>query len=294
MSVGGTRYAGVRWMLLATFLFTSLDATAKYLTAYYPVEQVVWARFFFHLLLLIAYLGWETTRAVKTQRLGLQLWRSGLMLVTNLLFFIAVRSLPLADVVAVMFVGPLLVTALSVPLLGERVGPRRWGAVLVGFVGAWIIVRPGSGVMQGLALLPLLAALTNALYTIATRKLSNQDSTMTTLLYTGLIGAVATSAYLPRVWVTPDALGWWLMLLVGALGALGHLAFIRALTISPPAALMPFSYLVLIWSTGYGYVLFDDIPDQQMLIGAAVVVASGLYVLHRERIVGYAAGSGDG
>ena len=117
--------SGVRWMLLATFLFTSLDATAKWLSQTYPVEQVVWARFFFHVLVLGVWLGPRIMAHLRTQRLWLQLFRSSLMLTTNFLFFVAVQSLPLADVLAVMFVGPLLVTALSVPLLGERVGPAR-------------------------------------------------------------------------------------------------------------------------------------------------------------------------
>ena len=285
----GATPTGIGWMLGATFLFTSLDATAKLLTGSYPVEQVVWARFFFHVLVLAVFLGPRLAVSLRTRRLGRQLVRSGLMLITNALFFFAVRTLPLADVVAVMFVGPLLVTALSVPLLGERVGPRRWAAVAAGFVGALIIVRPGSGVTEGVALLPLLAALTNALYTITTRQLRDTDPVMTTLLYTGLAGAVLTTAVVPFVWVAPDLTGWLQMALVGVLGALGHLAFIRALGMSPAAALMPFSYMVLVWATGYGFVLFGDLPDAMTVLGAAIVMGSGLYVLHRERALARAA-----
>ncbi len=277
--------SGVRWMLLATFLFTSLDATAKWLSQTYPVEQVVWARFFFHVLVLGVWLGPRIMAHLRTQRLWLQLFRSSLMLTTNFLFFVAVQSLPLADVLAVMFVGPLLVTALSVPLLGERVGPRRWAAVAVGFVGALIIIRPGAGALESVALLPLLAALTNAFYTITTRQLRDADPALTTLLYTGLVGAGVSTVVVPFSWTPPDLEGWVLMVLAGSLGAVGHLALIRALGLSPPAALMPLSYLVLLWSTGYGFVLFDDLPDRWTILGAGVVMASGLYVLHRERMV---------
>ncbi|MGK0172192.1 MAG: drug/metabolite transporter (DMT)-like permease [Gammaproteobacteria bacterium] len=275
---------GVYWMLLATLLFTSLDAIAKWLTQSYPVEQVVWARFFFHLVILGVYLGPRLVRSIRSSRLGLQLVRSALMLVTNVLFFMAVRTMPLADVVAVMFVGPLLVTALSVPLLGEQVGPRRWAAVAVGFAGALIIIRPGSEMLDGVAILPLCAAMTNALYTITTRQLRDVDPFMTTLLYTGLVGAGVSSMVVPFVWVAPDLRGWTLMVLAGTLGAGGHLAFIRALSISPPAALAPLSYSVLLWSTGYGYLLFGELPDSMTVFGAAIVMSSGLYVLHRERI----------
>jgi len=229
-------------------------------------------------------LGPRFVLTLRTHRLWLQLVRSALMLITNVLFFFAVRTLPLADVVAVMFVGPLLVTALSVPLLGERVGPRRWVAVSVGFVGALVIIRPGMGLMQGVALLPLLAALTNAFYTITTRQLRHTDSVVTTLLYTGMVGAVLSTIAVPFVWVSPGVFGWVLMVLAGVLGAGGHLALIRALGSSPPAALMPLSYLVLIWSAGYGYLIFGDLPDKMTVLGAGIVMASGLYVLHRERV----------
>lgn len=278
--------SGIAWILLATFLFTSLDATAKYLTQSYPVEQVVWARFFFHMAVLVVWLRGAFALYLRTGALWLQVLRSALMLITNVLFFFAVRTLPLADVVAVMFIGPLLVTALSSPLLGEYVGPRRWTAVVIGFIGALVIVRPGSGVVDGVALLPLLAAFTNALYTITTRRVSTVDPMMTTLVFTGLLGAIVSTAAMPLVWVTPDLPGWTLMVLAGVLGAFGHLAFIRALGKSSPATLAPFSYTVLVWSTGYGYLVFGDLPDMWTGVGAAIIVASGLYVFHRERVRG--------
>ena len=275
---------GIYWMLLATGLFTSLDATATYLALDYPVPQVLWARFAFHLVFVATFLGVRLSVTLRSQRLSLQLLRSLLMLITTGMFFYAVRALPLADVVAIMFVGPLFVTALSVPLLGDYVGPRRWVAVGIGFAGALVVVRPGSELMQGLAVLPVLAALSHALYTITTRQLANHDLPMTTLFYTAALGAVATSAIVPFFWVTPDMVGWLLMALLGFFGATGHLSLIKALGYASPVVVAPLTYASLIWSIGFGFVIFGDLPDAMTLLGAALIAASGMYVFHRERV----------
>jgi drug/metabolite transporter (DMT)-like permease len=275
---------GIYWMLVTTGLFTSLDATAKYLAQDYPVPQVLWARFAFHLLFVSAFLGVRLSVTLRSQRMGLQLARSLLMLVTTGLFFFAVKSLPLADVVSIMFVGPLFVTALSVPLLRDYVGPRRWAAVGIGFLGALVIVRPGSGIMHGLAMLPVLAAFSHALYTITTRQLANHDLPMTTLFYTAALGAVVTTAVVPFFWVTPSLSGWLLMALVGLFGAAGHLTLIKALSYASPVVVAPLSYLSLLWSIGFGFALFGHLPDTTTLLGAALIAASGIYVFHRERV----------
>jgi len=278
-------------MLLTTGLFTSLDATAKYLTQDYPVPQVLWARFTFHLLFVAVFLGVRLSVTLRSQHLSLQLTRSFLMLITTGMFFFAVSQLPLADVVAIMFVGPLFVTALSVPLLKDYVGPRRWTAVGIGFLGALVIVRPGSGIMSWLAVLPVLAAFSHALYTITTRKLANHDLPMTTLFYTAALGAIVTTAIVPFFWVTPDLSGWLLMALAGLFGAAGHLTLIKALGYASPVVVAPLSYLSLIWSIGLGFALFGDLPDTMTLVGAALIAASGMYVFHRERVRGEVAPS---
>jgi len=277
---------GIYWMLLTTGLFTSLDATAKYLTQDYPVPQVLWARFTFHLVFIAIFLGARLSVTLRSQRLRLQLTRSLLMLITTGMFFFAVRGLPLADVVAIMFIGPLFVTALSVPLLGDYVGPRRWAAVAVGFVGALVIVRPGSGLMHGLAILPVLAALSHALYMITTRQLANHDLPMTTLFYTAALGAVVTTAIVPFFWIMPDLKGWLLMAVLGLFGAGGHLTLIKALSYASPVIVAPLSYASLVWSTGIGFLLFGDVPDSMTILGAVLIAASGIYVFHRERIRG--------
>lgn len=275
---------GIYWMVLATVLFVCLDTTGKYLTQHYPVPQVVWARFAFHLLFVILILGRRIHRVVASHRLGLQILRSLFMLGANAFFFLGVRTLPLVDASSILFVAPLVVTALSVPLLGEGVGPRRWAAVLVGFAGAMIIIRPGPGILQSAAVLPLMAAFSFSFYQITTRVLSHSDGTMTTLLYTAVAGAVLTSAILPWNWHSPDSLGWVLMGLAGVFGALGQLALIKAIAVAPLGVIAPFNYLTLAWATVLGFVVFADLPDVQTIVGAAIIVSSGLYVLHREQV----------
>jgi len=275
---------GIAWMLLTMLLFVSMDATVKHLVHTYPVTQVAWARFFFHAILLAAVLGRRLPVTFATQRRGLQLLRSGLLLVTTLQFFGGLYFLPLADMTAIMQTAPIIVTALSLPLLGEHVGIRRWTGVAAGFAGALIIIRPGTEAMQFAALFPLGAATTFALYQITTRILSRTDATLNTLLYTPLLGTAAMSAVAPFVWVMPDAQGWFLMALTGLLGGIGHFTMIRAFTLAPAASVSPFGYSALIWATLFGVVLFGDFPDSWTVAGAFVIVVSGLYILHREHM----------
>lgn len=274
---------GVLLMLATTFMFVTMDSIAKYLSQTYPVVQVVWARYFFHALVLVALLRGSLPMHLRTRKPLLQLLRSGLLLVTTVLFFLGLRSLKLVDASSIMFAGPLLVTALSMPLLGERVGPRRWTAVLVGFCGALVIVRPGSGTMQPAVVYPLLAVVCYAGYQIITRQLSRHDSAVTTIIYTASVGGLVTSAALPWFWVSPDALAWLLMAAIGVFGAAGHYMLIRALSTAPAAFVAPFGYSSLLWSTSIGFLVFAEVPDGWTLGGAAIIISSGLYVLHREQ-----------
>ncbi len=281
---GSNPARGIAFALLATLLFVALDVTAKYLTAHYPVAQVVWARFFFHLAWVTVLVAPNLRRALRTQRPKLQFGRSVLMLCTNATFFLAISQMPLADAAAIMFVNPLIATALAVPLLGEKVGRRRWTAVVVGFIGALVIIRPGSASLEAVALLPLLAAFLFAIYQIATRELALVDDPLTTLFYTALLGAIVTSAVVPFVWVTPDVQGYALMGLAGLSGALGQLALIKAMQFAPVGTIAPFNYTNLLWSVIFGFIVFGDLPDRYTMLGAAIIVASGLYVLHRSQI----------
>ena len=265
-------------------LFVSLDTCAKYLGQLYPVPQVVWARFFFHGLWLVLYLGPRLRQIAVTRRPGLQVLRALFLLTTTILFFTGLSFLPLVDASAIMLTGPLIVTALSVPLLGEFVGPRRWASIAVGFIGALVIIRPGSGVMQVAALFPLGAACLYALYQITTRKLSQIDRPLTTLLYSVSVGVPVTTLALPFFWVTPDLKGWLLMAGLGLLGGVSHFTLIKAFQASTVGTVAPFSYSNLIWATLLGYLVFDDLPDKWTVIGAIILVGSGLYIFHRERV----------
>lgn len=275
---------GIAWMLVTMILFVTMDSIAKHLTARYPVPQVVWARFFFHTLLIGLWMGRRIRLTAVTRRPVLQFTRSALLTLTTLLFFTGLHFLPMAECSAMIQVGPLLITALSVPLLGERVGIRRWSGVVAGFAGALLIVRPGTAAMQLAILLPLAAACSNALYQIATRLLSRSESTMTILFYTPLVGALLMSAATPFFWVSPDAMGWATMALMGLVGGLSHFTLIKAFTLAPAATVAPFGYSSLVWATLSGLIFFGDFPDGWTIAGAFVIAGSGLYILHREHV----------
>lgn len=264
-------------------LFVSMDAVAKYLTQTYPVLQVTWARFFFHAVWLALLLRWRLITIVRTRRLGLQLTRGLLMLLANALFFAGISVMPLVSTSAIMLVSPLLVTALSVPLLGESVGLRRWVGVAMGFAGAVIIIRPGMGVVQWAALLPLGAACSYALYQIATRQLSQTEAPLTILFYTVSVGIPLTTVLMPFIWIMPDGQGWLLMAGMGLLGGVSHFTLIKAFTAAPVAIVAPFNYTTLVWATLWGALLFSEWPDRWTVIGALVISASGLYVFFREQ-----------
>ena len=275
---------GILWMLVAGVCFVGMDALAKHLTQSYPVVQVVWARYVFHFLLLAVVLGPRLSRTMQTRHLGLQCLRSLLLLGATGLFFTALSFIPLANATAIMFVAPLVVTALAMPLLGERVGPHRWAGVVVGFLGALIIIRPGTDTMDSAAMLAFGAASCYALYQIATRRLSATEAPMTTLAYTALIGVLATSALVPFVWLPPTPPHWLAMAGLGLLGGAGHFALIKAFQFAPAATVTPFGYSNLIWAVLFGYMIFGDLPDGWTVSGALVIASSGLYIVHRERM----------
>jgi drug/metabolite transporter (DMT)-like permease len=276
---------GIGLMVLAVNLFVTMDAIAKYLSAFVPVLQIVWARNVFAILCMLPALrGGRARSLLHSARPGLQLVRSALLLASTVFFFFAIRHIPLADANAIAFVSPLLVTALSVPLLGEQVGIRRWAAVTAGFIGAVIIIRPGSSSMDPASLLVLGSSSCFAFYQIATRILARSDSALTTALYSPVFGAVATSLLLPIFWVWPSPGQWALLVLVGIIGGLSHFIFIMAYERAPPPILAPFSYTQLIWSVTLGYLLFNNLPDGWTMVGAGIVVASGLYTLYRESV----------
>ncbi|NQV98789.1 MAG: DMT family transporter [Rhodospirillales bacterium] len=276
--------SGIFWMLLTMFLFVSMDTIAKYLIQDHHVMQVAWGRYFFHLLVLLIVLAPRLRSLLVTKNLKLQLARSLLLLTTTICFFTGLNYVQLADASAIMLTAPVFVTALSMPILKEYVGPRRWASVIVGCIGAIIIIRPGSSALDPAALFPLTAAILYAFYQISTRFLSQSDSIFTTLIYSATIGAVILSLIVPFYWTPLSYPEWGLMLLLGVIGGTGHFTLIKAYTVSPVATVAPFTYSNLIWAVGYGYLVFGNLPDQWTVVGALIIMASGLYIFHREQI----------
>ena len=275
----------IGWALLAMFLFICLDSTAKALTAHMPSGQVVWARYTFHALILVVLLRGGLVPRLRTARWRMHLFRSALLTAMTLLYFSALAFIPLADATAILFLTPILVTALSVPVLGEKVGPRRWASVVVAFVGALIIVRPGTGTMELAAVLALGAALVNAGFHLTTRLLGATEDTLTTLLYPALVGTVLSTLFLPLVWTPVPLPVWGLMALLGAIGAASQYCLIKALTHASPVTIAPFNYTTLIWATLLGFVLFGELPDGWTVLGAVLIVGAGLFIYWRERVL---------
>lgn len=277
---------GLLYFIAAILGFGLMDATAKYLGQTYPVIQIVWARYVFHLVLALLFMSRARFAEIRaSKRLPLQILRSLLLLAATGTYYTALRFMPLAEVTAIYFVAPMILTGLSAVMLKERVGLRRWSAVSVGFVGVVIIARPGGEVFHWGALLVMAAALCFTLYEITTRMLSGQDAPFTTLFYTALVGAPVLSAGIPFFWVAPSLFAWTMLVGLGALGFLTHLLLIKALDRAPASSLAPYGYVELIWAVLLGYVIFGDFPDQWTILGAAVVVGSGLYIFYRERRV---------
>jgi drug/metabolite transporter (DMT)-like permease len=282
---GAATGRGIAYVLGAWLLFACMDAGSKQLAESYPIVQILWLRF----ASLLAIAAWLARRsggnaALRSRHFWLQGTRSLLLVVEIGLFILTITRMPLANAHAILAVTPLLVTALSVPLLGERVGVRRWSAIAVAFIGMLIILRPGLAVVQPAALLALLCALMFALYQILTRIVSRGDSPMTTLFYTAVVGTVGLTAIGPFYWTTPDARGWALFALVACLGASGHFLLIKALQLAPASVLQPFSYTTLISATVVGFVVFGNLPDLATVAGATIIAASGIYSFARERM----------
>ena len=282
------RLTGIALMCAAVTCFGLLDATAKYLNLHMSPLQVAWARFTGGFLLPFIILNpWTRPGVALTSRPVLQIARSVLLLGSTLCNFVALRFLQLDEALALTFSTPFFVAALSGPILGEWVRWRRWTAIAVGFIGVLVVTRPGSGSFQPAALLSLACALCYALYAIMTRMLARTDSNETTLLYSNSVGAAALLPVLPFVWTTPASiLLIVLMVATGAIASFGHYLLISAHRLAPPAVLAPFIYTELVLVIALGFLIFGDLPTRWTLAGGVIVVASGLYILHREHTVG--------
>jgi drug/metabolite transporter (DMT)-like permease len=281
------RLIGIALMCGAVGSFAFLDTTAKYLGRQIDVLQVVWARYTFAFLLtLIVSNPLNRPGLLRTRRPTFQVGRAILLLGSTLLNFFALKYLRLDQVLAIAFSTPFFVAALSGPVLGEWVGARRWVAIGVGFLGILVVTRPGFGIVHPAAFLALMAALSYAAYALSTRILARTDSNETTLFYSNFVGAALMLPVVPLFWKTPDLRQVVLMALAGALASFGHYMLIAAHRLAPASLLSPFIYSQLIWVIALGYAVFGDVPDAYTLTGASIVIASGLYVFHRERVRG--------
>ena len=270
-------------IIMTVLLFSTQDAIAKNLIQSYPPIQVVWSRYtsqtVVSLIILLPIIG----TVLKTKNVGIQLLRSTFLFGATFCFFSSLKYLQLAQVNAVFQVAPLFVTALSVFVLRESVGVRRWGGVFVGMLGAIIIIRPGSTTFSLALILPIGAALSYASYLIATKYLSNEEAATTNFLYTSLIGFVLASFLAPATWTPINRSDLFIFFGFGLLGALGHLFIILAFRLIDASFLAPFTYLQLIFASFWGVYLFAEIPDKFTIIGGVLIVFSGLYVWLREQ-----------
>ena len=277
---------GILLMVAAVGFFVTMDTIAKYLSRWYPVPFIVWARYVSNLALLLAFLAARgELRHLRTARPGLQFARGLLLALATVLFFTSLSVLPLADANAIGFVMPLFVAALAVPMLGERLEMARLLAILAGLVGALIIVQPGSELFTPYALLPLGMAVCNALYQILTRKVAGLEHPLTSLVWGAIVGAVLLSVIAPFVWVTPQAASHGvLIVIIGVLASVGHFLLIRAYDYANATLLAPYTYTALIWAMLSGWLVFGDFPDGWSLVGMGIIVLSGLYLANRQRL----------
>lgn len=276
--------AGIMLVIAASFGFASMDAISKVLAQDHAVLQILWVRYMVFTAFAIAIARRRgVRRTLVSQRPWLQAFRALLLVAENAVFVLAFRYLPLADVHALGASAPLMVVALSVALLGEKVGIRRWSAVAIGFVGVLLIIRPGLKEIELPLLIPLVGALMWALYQILVRLLSRTDSADTTLLWSAVVGLAATSVTGPFVWVAPDAEAWVLLIILAVAGSVAHYALIKGLEIAEASAVQPYTYTLLVFAALWGLAIFGDVPDGWTILGAAVIVGSGLYTWYRER-----------
>jgi len=273
---------GILLMLGGMFLFSAVDTQAKFLTDTFHPAQIIWFRqlgLFIGVLILI---GMKGSAVLSTRQPLLQLTRGGLAICSAVLFVYAIRHAELADAVAVSFVAPFFLTILGAIFLGEKVGIRRWSAVVIGFIGAMIIIRPGTGAVHPAVLLVVIAALFYALRQVIGRKLADTDKTHTTIAYTAIIGSLLITLPMPFVWITPET-GTQIILIItmSLMAAVAEILVIRALEVAEAVVVAPIHYTLIIWGTMYGYIVFGHFPDTWTWIGTAVIISAGVFTLMR-------------
>lgn len=274
----------ILFMLAAITVLPCMNVLARYLSAEYSTLQIIWARYTGHLIFaLIFFLPGHGLGLLRAQKPGIHIIRSVLMFLCTCLFFLAIRYIEVPVASAINFTSPIIVTALAVPFLGEKVGWRRWIAVLIGFVGALIIIRPGGAESHWAMLCVLGTAFFYAVYQVLTRKYASSDSAETSITYIALIGALIPSLILPFDYKLPQStLDFGLFALIGFLGGLGHFFVIKAFRLGEASLLSPFNYGQLLMATVLTFLIFGTLPDAYTWLGAGIIVGSGLYITYRE------------
>ena len=270
--------------LLAWVILPVMDGLAKYLSVDLPVLQIVWARYFFTVVITLSFIIiFFRKQLVWTSKPKLQLFRGLILLCANMLFFYAISIISLTKALTLAFVAPLIVTALSPFILGEIVGYRRWLAVIIGFIGSLIVIRPGLIEFNLATLAALGTGFFYGIYFIITRKLHKADSPLLTLLITGVVGAIILSAYMPFSWIEPNPNQWLFMFCIGLCASVGHFFLILSLKYADASKLAPFSYFEIVINVIIGYYFFSDFPDIWTWVGLLIIINSGIYISFRER-----------
>lgn len=275
-------FRGILLLMSSTIFLAMSDAMAKYLAKSLPPVEIAWLRFTMFVLIMLPIVI-RHPRAMKSVTPGIQALRGVAMLSSSVFFISGLQYLPIAEASATAFIAPIFVTGLSILFLSEKVGTRRWIATIVGLIGVFIIVKPGTAAFHPAAILPILSALGWAFTLVLTRKMSGADSVITTMSYTALVGFLLLSAVVPLYWVTPT----WQQVAIGAAigiaSTTGHWIVVLAFRYADASVLAPFSYSQLVWVTILGFMMFGEIPDIWTAVGAAIIIASGLYTAQRER-----------
>lgn len=287
-TAGRDRMRAIGLMIIAVSMFACLDTTAKYLVtrAHFPLAQVVWMRFLGQLAMIVMTLGLVSLpRLLGTRKPAAQLFRSFLLLSSTLLNFAALQTLRLDQTLTIQFLAPLLVALLAGPLLGEWVGWRRMIAIITGFLGILVVIRPGFEAVPPGVPFALGCMIAYTAFILITRYISAHDAADVTLTYSMFAGVLAMAPFALRDWTWPtDLQSWALVISLGFWGALGHFIFILAYRRAPASTIAPFLYTQLLAMTCFGYAVFGDLPDHWTLIGSAIVIASGIYLVHRETV----------
>ena len=280
---GSLTTKGVLYFLSSIGLIALVDTTCKFYTDELHAVVLVWGYF---VGITVFVMGYYVTRGqmvlLKTEQPVIQIIRPGFLVLSISGLFLGLTYLPMAEATAIGFTGPLFIVALSVPMLGERVGWHRWLAVVVGLAGVLVIVRPDGTVWHWSAATTLLGAICFAIFQILTRRLAGQEKYQTTLIYTSLAGTFWVSLLAPFFWTPPSADHALMFLIIGAMGAAAHLCIIKAFAHAQASLLAPFNYSKLVWVIILGYLVFGDVPGLDTIVGSAIIVSSGLYVLYRE------------